>query len=567
MVDSEIGTLVENSTDVPTAEVLSALSQQSPEIAALVRWGQSTQGYGGPGRAGNLFERDRYVTPDKVIDQMRIAYHAAEADDVVAGVLESTESLAFSKMSFYCDDLEEEDVWNQIAGDLDLDSRLREMWRELFTVSQFYAAIWWGQKTYKVRGKSEKGVKRKKQFVNLRVPTGLTILDPFKVVPVGMPMFNRERLAWIADRGEALSIDKTLEDPMSDPIMSRLILSPYDVDRSELHRLNEAGFEIGTGSKLYLLNQDSVFRHTATRPQYQHFASVRMRSVFELLDMKHQLRSMDRAHLIGGTNFIIVITKGSDALPAQPAEIANLQTQVRTVAKMPVLVGDHRLKVEIVTPKLDSTLKPERYNAIDSRITARLYQMFVLGNYAAGTSGDKSADLMKVVARGMESRRQMLKRSLEKHVFDQIFQRNEILESEPTLRFHPKQIALDFDANFASFLLELRASNEISRETILSQFDLDQDDEFRFRQREDDKYDDVFQTQVPYSTPNGGQGEQPAVSPGQQNQLNKRAGRAGGGNNNGGGSAPGTGQGEPPKRPRRKSDGGRQAASKEEETE
>jgi hypothetical protein len=565
LTDGEVGTMVENSSDVPTLEVLGALQQQAgPEIAALARWGQMTQGYGASvSRAGNLFERDRYVTPDKVVDQMRIAYHAAEADDVVAGVLETTESLAFSKMSFYCDDLEEEDVWNQIAADLDLDSRLREMWRELFTVSQFYCAIWWGQKSYKVRGKSEKGVKRKKEFKNLRVPVGLSVLDPLKVVPVGLPMFNREKLAWIADRTEARTIDKTLEDPLSDPIMARLLLGPYVADKDEIARLNEAGFQVGTGTKLYLLNPDNVFRHTATRPQYQHFASVRMRSVFELLDLKHQLRQMDRAHLIGGTNFIIVITKGSDALPAQPAEITNLQMQVRTVAKLPVLVGDHRLNVEIVTPKLDNTLKPERYNTLDSRITARLYQMFVLGNYSAGTSGDKSGDLMRVVARGMESRRQMLKRTLEKHVFDQIFERNPGLESSPTLRFHPKQISLDFDSNLASFLLELRAANEISRETVLSQFDMDQDDEFRFRQREEEKYDDVFQTQVPFSAPAGGGAQAPG---GVQNQLNKQAGRTGGGIRNGGGAAPGTGQGKPPLRPRKKSDNGRPkpAAAKEE---
>src|SRR4051794_17889896 len=71
-------------------------------------------GYNGPGgpmaqRAGNLFERDRYVTPANIYEQMKLAYRAIEDDDVVSGVLESTEALAFGKVSFYADDEDEED--------------------------------------------------------------------------------------------------------------------------------------------------------------------------------------------------------------------------------------------------------------------------------------------------------------------------------------------------------------------------------------------------------------------------------------------------------------------------
>lgn len=559
MYDPEFGFFVSNSSDVATRQVMSALQSQAPEIAALARWSANTQGFGS--RAGGLFDRDKFVTPEKIYDQMLLAQYASESDDVVSNVLESTESLAFSKMSFYCDDEDEEDVWNQIAADIDLDARLREMWRELFTVSQFYCAVWWGQKTYKVRGKTNKGNEKRKTFKDLKVPTALTMLDPLKVVPIGMSMFNRERLAWIADRSESDRYEAVLADPLSDPILGRLLLRRYEPSREEVARLSEAGFNVGAGGRLFELNPDAVFRHTATRPQYQHFASVRMRSVFELLDLKNQLRQMDRAHLIGATNFIVVITKGSDLLPAKPAEIENLQAQVRTVARVPVLVGDHRLKVEIVTPKIDQTLSAERYNAIDSRLTARLYQMFLLGNFAAGASNDKSENLMKVVARGMESRRQMIKRSLERQIFQAAVARNQDLTSRPELRFHPRQIALDFDSNFASFLLELRAANEISRETILSQFDMDQDDEFRMLEREREKYDDVFMTQVPFAAPN------PANPAPMSTTQKKAAGRIGGGNRNGGGAAPGTGQGQAPRRPRKTSDQGKTKLAAGEESE
>jgi hypothetical protein len=582
-----------NSSNVPTSEVLQSRAME-PVMAALVRWSSAI--HAPPTRQGNLFDRDRYVNPGHIFDEMRLAYTAAERDDVVAGVLEATESLAFAKMDIFAEDPDEEDVYNQIAGDLDLDSRLREMWRELFIVSQFAVAIWWGQKTYKVRGKTEKGVSRKKEF-NLRVPLGMTMLDPLKVIPVGMLAFGREQLAYMADGYEVRVFDDVLEKRNgSDPLLERLLVSKYEPTLQDMEWM--AGLKTGTRfANLYLLNSAMVFRHTATRPQYSPFATVRMKSVFELLDLKSQLRQMDRAHLIGGTNFIVVVTKGSDQLPAKPQEITNLQAQVRTVARLPVLVGDHRLNVEIVTPKLDNTLKAERYNAIDGRITARLMLLLSSGAYQAGTTGDDSIKLTKVIARGLESRRHMLRRTLEKRLFDPLFEGNESLTSRPKLRFHPKNIALDFDINFATFLADLRATNDISRETLLSQFDIDQDDEAKLVEREREFYDDIFRTAQPFDSPENNQQRNPQAAPGLQQMpklsqpqvkqpgpgktppggvtvhvapaaqpaqpakakpttpaQQRRAGRAGGGNRSGGGAAPGTGQGQAPKNPRRKSD-------------
>ena len=138
---------------------------------------------------------------------------------------------------------------------------------------------------------------------------------------------------------------------------------------------------------------------------------------------------MDRAHLIGATNFIILVKKGSDQRPAQPGEVDRLQTQVRTLARVPVIVGDHRLSIEIITPKTDTTLQPERYNGLDARITARLYQMFMTGNYSAGAKGDDSIKLARVVARGLEGRRHMLRPSIERHILRPTFAANAQLTS------------------------------------------------------------------------------------------------------------------------------------------
>lgn len=538
-----------NDTGIDDGDVYTALAEQHPEVAALARWQGSTR------KVGSIFERDRYVTPDNLFDQMRVAQDAAENDDIVAGVLESTESLAFGKMSFECDDDDEEDIWNQIASMIDLDSRLREMWRELFIVSQFYAVTWYGRKTLKVSGKNPKtGVKRRRVFENLVVPIGISLLDPLKVLPVGNLLFNQEQLVYIADdRNEQSAILDVLngDNRSSDEMIAQLLVSEYNPSREEQKYLSNLGVN---SARLFVLNPERVWRHTATRPQYRRFADVRLKSVFELLDLKHQLREMDRTHLLGGTNFIVLVKKGTDQNPAKPEEVSNLQSQVRTLSRVPVIVGDHRLSVEIVTPNNDHTLEAGRYDVLDTKISARLFQTFS----ASTSSREDSLKVARIIARGMESRRHMLWRAIEKNVIMPTVQANDEFSEEPSLMFHPKQIALDFDPALASFMFDLRDRGDLSRATILSQVDIDEGDEARKRKREALIYDDVFQTQVPYSTPNNNpfnvkDGNADTTDGGGGESNPRAAGRTGGGNRNGGGSAPGTGQGEPPRNPRRTS--------------
>ena len=541
------GAPIVNMTGIDSSEIESAIpNQEMTKLRkALQSWSENV--YAGTNNRGtsSLWQRDRYVTPGNVFEQMELAYTASEMDDVVGGVIDTTESLAFSKVSFYADDPDEEDIYNQVAANMNLDARLREMWRELFIVSQFYCAIWWKTEEFTVRGRSLLGTKRKKK-VKLRVPDEITLLDPLKVVPVGNFMFGQEQLVYIADGAEAEAIRDHLNGKAPDSILERIITEEYEPSPADQAMIKDLGVKVGLRSSMFKLNPKNVFRHTATRPGFKPFSPVRMKSVFPLLDMKEQLRQMDRAHLIGGTNFIVLITIGTDDHRAKQSEVDNLKSQVQLVARTPVLVGDHRLNVEIVTPKTDNTLKPERYNGIDARITGRLYNMFVLGNYSAGASGDDSVKLMKVIARGMESRRHMLARSLNEHIFGPMFEGSD-LKTPPKLKYMPKNIALDFDDGYAAMLFDMRQNRMISRETMLSQMDFDQDDEARMIQRESKLFDEIFQEQVPYSKdPNSA----PSDSDGDQadeefTETDKRsAGRRKGGNRKGGGSAPGTGQGQ-----------------------
>ncbi len=550
MVDREMGVSIidDSGLDIEKNTVWQSLVGQHPEVASLVRWTNNTQP--SRGRNGSMFERDRFVTPGSIFDQIKVAKDAAEIDDVVSGVVEATESLAFTRMTFLCEDEDEEDLWNQLGGELDLDSRLREMWRELFVCSQFYACVWYGNKTYKVRGDTPKGNAKRREFKDVKVPLGITLMDPTKVIPVGPMLFNQEKLAYIGSRSEEdMLAAAALGDEGADPLARQIIMGKYVPDDLERRMLGELGMPTDF---LYLLNPENVWRHTATRSQYERFASVRMKSIFALLDLKEQLRQMDRAHLIGGTNFIILVKKGSDQMPAKPEEVANLQASVRTVARVPVIVGDHRLNVEIITPKTDNTLAPERYNGLDARITARLYGMFMTGNFAAGAKNDDSIKLAKVVARGMESRRHMLRRTLEAKIIRPTVEANEQLSGMPKLRFHPARIDLTFDAALVQFLIDVRDRGDISRETYLNEIDVDQGHEAVLRKREKERFDKIFvPTNVPFGTTPGVPGQpKPEVGPDGKPLPNdpKTQGRNKGGNRNGGGAAPGSGQGQAPRR-------------------
>lgn len=526
----------ESGYEVDQAQVIEHI-RRSPEVAALTDWALDIhRTSAGRSRQGSMFERDRYVTPGGVFQQYAVALRAAEHDDVVSGVLESTEGLTFAKMTMEAEDQDEEDIWNQLAKELDLDSRLREMWREMFIYSQCVVAMYWGNKTFTVRGKTKRGVKRKKSF-RVRVPLGMTMLDPFKVIPVGNFFFNREKLVYLADDDEIDVINGVLDGTEDDPFIREIIAGRYELTARDKKMLTDNGInDRKSTDRLFLLKPQNVFRHTETRPQYQPWPNLRMKSVFELLDLKNQLRQMDRAHLIGGTNFIVLIKKGSDAQPATQREINALSGYARTLARVPMLVGDHRLAVEIVTPDNDHTLAGEKYNALDARITARLYQMFMTGNFAAGAKGDDSIKLARVVGRGLESRRHQLKRTLERNVWQAVVDANpDTFDDIPELRFTPKRIALDFDSNFATLMQYLADRGDLSRDTLLSEFDFDQDEEARKRKREDeDGLDDIFQTAVPFSSPEA----QPFGSKGAggASQSPRAAGRTKGGNRNGGGA-------------------------------
>lgn len=591
-----------NTTAVETRSVAVAL-RDNPQLAsvadALGAYAEATRLPMQPvgrrrRRLGGLLERDRWLTPDSAFAKMRLAREALR-DDIVATAADGTEAFALSKIGMYADDEDEEDFWNAWAGDINLDDQLRKAWRILFTDSQFCAVTWWGRKDFKLPGRTAAGNQRRKIFTNMMVPIGMTFLDTTKVVPIGNLMFGQERLAYMPGPEEGLRIAQVLMnrdqpgakalstpgfmryngrimriprvDPsqfppsrtrsrdvaipitmdaveLDDPLIQQLFVGRYTPDMEEARLLQEDGVDT---SFLFEMRSDMAFRHCLTRPDFQRFAEVRLESIFELLDMKAQLRQLDRVTTIGGSHFIILITQGSDNVPSNQVEIDALKAQAFSIASMPVIVGPHTLKVEIITPKQDHTFKREKHDVADVRIFARVWSTFV----TVGSDRDDPLKTAKVIAKNLESRRLMLRRTFEREIIDRIRQRNPDLSDRAKLVFTPQSISLNFDAAWASFLMDLRMSQDLSRNTILNQFDLSQEDEARMRKREKGSTDEVFGTlAAPGAKPVNGTEPQadPAANPGAAKTQQRAAGRRA----RGGGAAAGTGQGQEAARPRHK---------------
>jgi hypothetical protein len=460
---------------------------------ALASWAESSQGHG---RQRGLFQSDKYVTPSNVYDQMKVAYTALD-DDIVGNVSDVSEAMAFQRVKFECiEDKDQENVWQQIGRDLDLDTFVRTMWRELFTVSVCYPVKWWGKKTYKVTSKRDKRKARKEY--DLVVPTFLGFLDPLRVVPVAPDPFGNNSLAYILDSEDELEGD--------DDFINALFIGKYTPAQSEAQKLEKEDIEV---DKLALLNPQYVWMHSLTKSPFERWSRIRLKSIFPLLDLKHQLREMDRAFLLGGVNFIVLVTRGTDSIPTTGTEVTDTAAQMRAQSRSPVIISDHRINIEIITPDIQHVLNESKWDVIDQRILARLWGMFTMPN----DTGNKETSMTmgRVIARGMASRRYMMKRSIEKEVIKEVTEHpsNEGFNEETMIEFSPRRMELEFDPSVVTMIQSLRDRGDMSRETVLTEFGFDQELEASRREYEDDRWPDTFEIpDVPFDSPNKGNPDQ-----------------------------------------------------------
>lgn len=473
-------------------------------VREISRWSETVRS--GAERA-TLFDRYVYTPPANVYDEIRSARIAVEHDDVVSGVADITEAFAFQGAKLESTDADATDVFNQWAAEVNLDALLRKMWREEYAASQSVMAMVWDWREYTVRGKGtdvvddsgvtkKRGRKRRKTY-RLWVPVEIRLLDTTKVVPVNFSPVGDDELAWFATESDLRHFDAVQSGIVADAGVDVFFTRRYKAGADEERSLRRLGID---PDRLLVMNPEVVWRHTLTRADYQMFPEVRLKSVFGLLDMKRQLMNADRASLVGAANYILLIRKGTDDRPAAQAEIDHLKESYKFISKLPAIIADHRLTIDIIAPKQDFTLQSDKYDLIDTRILMRLLGTLSLG--ARGQRNETNITLSHAVARMMENRRHMIRRSLEKKVVKAIVNHPRNTDSgiveAPSVVFLPRNVTLGFDAALLQAMLNLRTQREISRETVLENFGLDQATEALRMEVEQESFDDIFQTHIPF---------------------------------------------------------------------
>jgi hypothetical protein len=518
------------SDDLPGIDVR-GLDPYIREVAAQVgQWAATAR----ENATGSMIDRRRYEPSENPLKHMEQAHYVLRTNDLVGGFQEIVEGIAFQGTKWESADADISDLWNQMAAEQNLDALVRKMSRECFVTSQVIVGTWWDRGDFTVRGTTEKGHARKKRYEGVWYPRIVTILESARVVPVGLLAFGQEQLAWIATSEEMAALEQANNgDLPKDEILHRFFLSKYHPTEHE--RLELATFGINP-EQLILLNPTFVRRYTLTRSDYERWAPVRMRQgVFQLHDLRQQLMEADRVTLVGTANYILLVKKGDKDTPGTQEEVRNVRAGFRTLAKVPVIFSDHRLSIEIIAPKADMTLNAEKYDLLDARIIQRLI------NNVAGSrnsSGDTKVDVGPTVITSITNQRHMLRRFLEMLLSREVLRsplNADIFKNDPrppSMVYTPANLTLDDAASMAAQIIQLRTMREISRESLLEFFGLDQEAEALRMELEELRYDDVFKSVVPFSAPGQGgapQGEGEETPPVAQAGAGGQGGRPKGG--------------------------------------
>lgn len=492
------------------------------ELASAVKTWMDTIGAGKSNRKGSLLTRDTFTPPENTYAEMAAARVAVDVDDVVSGVYEITESFAFQGVKAQTTDEHKADVFNQINADLDLDSVIRRMWKGDYTLNQFVQVVEWGEKTYRPRLAAEapadepaphldpqtgqpmtdpatgrpmkpKPRRRTRKEYRLKVPTKIALIDDLCVAPMKDGPLGEEVLLWSAVDADIAAWDAktTTQDLTAGTETDDLFLGSFAPTQLQVAKLNEMGFR--DPRRMLILNPKRAQRYTGTKPDWEDFAPVRLKSCFALLDLKRQLMNQDRVNLVGAANFILLIKKGDKDQNATKDELENLKENYQVLAKLPVIISDHRLTIEIIAPKIDLVLDAGKYDLLDSRLLSRLLNTLSIGG--KGQRNETNVTMSYAVARAMENRRHMLKRHVERTIYKQIMDRNKGAFEDgepPTLAFTPANISLGFDSALSQMMSSLFNSEDVSRETMLEFVGLDQGTEALRKEIEDRIYDGVF---------------------------------------------------------------------------
>jgi hypothetical protein len=500
--------IVFNETGLPDDQIREGAETFFLEQASVGGIGRAPSTFGVyNANQGSMLARTEFQTPTNVIEEIKLARELAERDDDIAAVMQSMSALAFGEgMENFHDDERTVAIYNGVAGEQNLDYVLRDLYREYLIAAQVNTISLFTRTAidYTIPGSN-------RQRSDLISWPMVGVLPAENIRVLGNDTFSTGELAYVPDSDRlrewldeyfnpATTPAKKAEMGRNDRVAAAMFTGVREVNPADI--VNDADL-ITTWGKLYTLNPRIVKRMTAPKGSWKYPRPFLTRN-FALIEAKRLLNLMDFALLQGGANFIVVAKKGSDQRPAQPAELNNLKDVVRRASRTGVIVGDHRLTFDVITPKLDELLNPQKRRLIGRKLAHGLLRLPELDDEGGGAEAARLD--AEFIARVIADDRLLIKRHVERAPYKEMAKRNpsKLTRGAPKLWF-PK-IILQGSQYFNDLVLKLRDRGDIPRRWAVEAggFDFDAGVQVRKRELEESVDDTMMPAAVPFDSPNKG---------------------------------------------------------------
>jgi hypothetical protein len=488
------GVLIDNRTDLPDELVQGAVQTYFVENSSLVgaNMANTFQTYAAE---GSLLARSKFRTPANVYDEIKLARDLVDRDDDVRAVIGLMIAVAFSDgMENHHPDEKTVTLFNGLAAHMNLDAVLKRMYREYLIAQQVTTVALFTRRQSVDVGEGE---------TEAMVAPLIGVLPAERIRTIGSDLFGNADLAYLPEPAlerwlseyfdDAISAARKAELRRQDPVAAVMFTGKVKIGEKE----DLTGVPVDA----YRLNPRMVHRSKAASDD--HTPRPLMTANFALLEAKRLLNLMDFALLQGGMNFIVVAKKGTDERPAQQPEIENLKQVVRTASRTGVIVGDHRLTFEIITPNLDALLAKDKRQLLGRKIAMTLLRLPETND--SGSSGAATEAELEFIARVITSDRNDLRRHVENDIYEEAAKRNNALTNGTPRIWFPK-IVLQGTQYFTDYVLKLRDRGDIPRKTAVEAggFDWEAGVEQRKRELKENIDDTMAPAGVPFTSADAG---------------------------------------------------------------
>jgi hypothetical protein len=526
MSEGPDGVIIDNRTGLPDDQVREAVRAHWVETAAFQFGSPSTFQIWANSPEGSLLARTPFRVPKDVIEEIVLARAVADADDDIRAVIGQEISAAYRDgFQHQHPDEQTTALFNEWAKYVSEDALLKELHHEYLIAGQFTTLALFTRTRFSFTPEDTD------TQVNTQLAVPLIGVLPSEFIRVvSTDLFGNGDLAydvtnaamkqWLDEFfSPRTTVAKRNQMATQEPVVAAVFTGRMEIP------WNDPDITIA-GKVLYTLNQQMTKRTTMPKGAAPYPRPL-LTSNFALLEAKRLLNIMDYSLLQGGTNYIVVAKTGSDKLPAQQPEVDNLMNEIRLASRSGVMVGDHRLEIDIITPDLKELLNPVKREMVGRKITQALMRIPSQITEQGGSEGIKAE--MTLSENTITSDRRDVRRHLENHIYDQIVKRNPTKFKKGAPKIWMPRIVLADSGAFYDAVLKTRDRGDIPRKWSVEMLGFDFEAGVAQRKREKAAgLDELMQPgNVPFSSPNAGpQDNNPGRPPGSRDGAPQRPAQA-----------------------------------------